>query len=614
MFTIEPNTTPEQIKQGIGRSDREALRESMERREHLEKLATMHAGQEVYVQISGEEAYADIASREDKLGYTDRLVINVPAIIPDQVVTNLDPEAWDLLFQKTEMYHELGHVLYTDWPTFEDVLFGDGDGNFGVDTHLRAYFKDWWNTLEDAAIERLLVERFNIEDDLRVKNENLLRNHKPGKMTTLREAIGIALMEYKHPVGWIDELLDPGSAELEFIHSGDRDIFEDEVHPIIEKWAPKIVGEGKPVVRNRMVFGLFMQILPHLDDATAPGDETEQLSFGFPDDAEDRGDESEGMDADPGGSGDDDGIQAPEFEPSQRLDADIQRDYQDQLDQQKDAQNQQSKQESMEKWARVIDRDYDLDSDMKLQVPDDPPKRGSYDDATRDEAQRLSQPLARELMERLRREQRTQKQTHKKSGKVDSKRVHKTQRGQTNVFTRQSEPDEKDYSCMIVVDRSGSMDSGVDMMPDTEVAAGALAYALEDIGVDVGQLSLEKGNVLLEKDISEDVDEARKKMFRGYNSGGTPLSDALALARGRLEARGGHPFVIVLTDGQPDHRERYRDQLHQCDFPVLGIYVSSDGNFDEDHMNESAYFHQLEIRKFDEVVDGCRNLVKQVMF
>ena len=144
--------------------------------------------------------------------------------------------------------------------------------------------------------------------------------------------------------------------------------------------------------------------------------------------------------------------------------------------------------------------------------------------------------------------------------------------------------------------------------------AGGLAFALEDIGVEVGQLSFSGGDIMLEKDFGEDVEAAKKKIFRGYNSGGTPMSDALALARARLSIAGDHSFVIVITDGEPDHRERYRDELHKCDFPVLGVYLKDGKGFDEDHMNEAGYFHHLEMREASEVFDGVRNLVKKVMF
>lgn len=614
MKRVDPGTNVASIqKHFMASSDREKVRTSVQRREHLEKLASLHSGKDVYVQISGEEAYADIAKRDSRTGYTDRLVINIPAETPSQSVTNYDGEAWDLLFQKAELYHELGHVLYTDWPSFEDVLFGDGQ-QFGVEQSLRAVFRDWWNALEDAAIERLLAGRFNIEDDLRVKNENLLRQNHPasvGQYKTLHEAVSIALMEYKHPIGWIDTLLDPSVDEMEFLTDEDRELFVDEIHPIIGDMAPDIVSEGDPVERNHMVYAMFEKIKPHLDMGDAPGTDTDERAlFGFPDDGEDRGDASEGLEAEmPGGED-----ELPE--PEQAMKHDFQQEYSDELQQEQDAiEEEQDRADDIEEWVRVIDNEYETGTSMSLDVLDDPPENGTFDPDTQAEAKRLSHSLSAELEARLQQERKSQKATGQRSGKVDTKRVHKTQQGKTNVFKKTDEPDEKDYACYIIVDRSGSMDSyEYDMVPEVEQAAGALAYALEDVGIDVGQISLSQGWPRLEKSIGEDVDEAKQRMFRGYNGGGTPLSDALALAKARLEDLGGHPFVIVLTDGKPDHRERYRDILHDCNFPVLGVYAAQHDNFDNSQKDEASYFHALEYRQYEEALDGVQNMVKQVMF
>lgn len=611
MERVNPATNVASIRKHFAASsDREKVRTSVQRREHLEKLASLHSGKNVYVQISGEEAYADIAKRDSRTGYTDRLVINIPADVPSQSVTNYDGEAWDLLFQKVELYHELGHVMYTDWPSFENVVFGDGQ-QFGVEQDLRRAFRDWWNALEDAAIERLLADRFNIEDDLRVKNENLLRQHSPandGKYKSLHEAISIALMEYKHPIGWIDTLLDDTTDELEFLSGEDRELFVDEIQPIIEDMAPDIVTEGDPVERNHMVYAMYERIKPHLDTGDAPGTD-EQQAFGFPDDGEDRGDESEGSE-----------VAIPDdeepVEPEQAMKYDFEREYDDELKREKDAiEQEQDRADDIEEWVRVIDKEYDEGTSMSLDVLDDPPENGTFDPDTQAEAKRLSHSLSAELEARLQQERKSQKATGQRSGKVDTKRVHKTQQGKTNVFKKTDEPDEKDYACFIIVDRSGSMDSyDFDMVPDVEQAAGALAYALEDVGVDVGQISLSEGWPRLEKSIGEDVDEAKQRMFRGHNGGGTPLSDALAVAKARLNDLGSHPFVIVLTDGEPDHRERYRDILHDCNFPVLGVYVARSDHFDNLQKDEASYFHALEYRQHEEALDGVQNMVKQVMF
>lgn len=614
-FTIRPQMDRSVIGKEAKRLSGTELKESKKRREDLQKLATMHTGKRVYVEINGSEAFADISKKKGTFGYTDRVTINVPSEIPDQVVTSMDDDAWELMYQKMMLYHELGHVLYTDWPSFEDILMGNS-AYHGVPMEYRDSFKTWWNFLEDATIEsgNFLCDRFNIADDLRIVRENVFRQHTPSKNHTLREAVSTAVLNYKHDTGWIDQLLDENDSEYQFITDEDREIFEDEVYPEIEDRAPDIITEGDAVERNEKVGDLFHAIHPSLETSRTPGDDAFEL-MGFPPDADEKGDGSEGRDVDTDqGSGAD---EPEDFEPPDSVnrgaDLDVQRDYGDEVDMDMDEEG--GIEESLEEWSRVIDTEYDQGTSMELRVPDDPPSRGSFDDATRQEAQQLSQALSKEFEQRLKQEQRTKKQTGKKSGKIDQKRVHKAQQGSTNVMKKHSEPDAKDYSCMILIDRSGSMKSyEKNMTPDAEKAAGALAYALEDVGVDVGIISVLGGHPWLEKDFAEDVDDAKKRIFRDAQGGGTPFSDALALAKARLESEGGNPFVIALTDGKPDNRERYRDILDTCDFPVMGIYLSRDGDFSTDQMNESAYFHALEHYESDKALKGTRSLTKRVMF
>ena len=42
--------------------------------------------------------------------------------------------------------------------------------------------------------------------------------------------------------------------------------------------------------------------------------------------------------------------------------------------------------------------------------------------------------------------------------------------------------------------------------------------------------------------------------------------------------------------------------------------ILENGEFGDDHINENAYFHALELRKYTDAMDGVRNLVKQTLF
>lgn len=606
---LTSNTSIQQVKSFIGQDDRDKLKESAQRRERLEKLAIMHSGKNVYVQLSGEEAYADIAGRNTHAGYTDRVVINIPIKTPDQVVTSYPDKEWDLLFQKTELYHELGHVLYTDWPSYEDVKYGNSNGDYGVDEDRHDLFHGYWNILEDAAIERILSKRFNIEKDLRVKNENLMRNVEKRPLVGMNRAIFYALAEYKHPLGRLDTLLDENNSDIEFIDEDDREVFVDEVLPIIEELAPEIISEDDPEERNIKIFEFYEEVMSYLESSNVP-DFGEIEFFNAFNDAENEGDGSHGKNPSTGDEPDD--IEPKQKEMGKYQDLDSQVDYSEEVDFD-EKEDDFDREESITEWIRVIEKEYDVDTDMSLTVLDDT-CRGTYSDDRRAEAERLSKPIAKDLGNRLRQQQKSKRQSKKKSGKVDAKRVHKTKQGKTNVFSNTSNPEPKDYACAIIIDRSGSMDDYANMVPEEEIASGAFGYALEELDIDCMQMSLCDNQVQLEKDFGEPMEDAKRKMFRGVNGGGTPMSDALGLARARLSSQGSHPFVIIITDGQPDHRERYRDQLDLCDFPVVGVYIRHNDNFTEHEMNEAAYYHRLEMREYTETMDGVRNLAKKIMF
>lgn len=79
----------------------------------------------------------------------------------------------------------------------------------------------------------------------------------------------------------------------------------------------------------------------------------------------------------------------------------------------------------------------------------------------------------------------------------------------------------------------------------------ALAYALEEIEIKMCVIDMCNSKPRLAKPYRRKV-EPLDNLLTGETSGGTPLSDALRLARKRVEDREGTPFCIVVTDGQPD--------------------------------------------------------------
>lgn len=627
-FTVEADTGEDEVKRqvqkfGVGEEARMDVR-----RQYFEKLASLHSGKQINVTIEGRQAFADITDQED-------LQINIPEKIPEQYHTDYSEDVWEMLFQKVELYHELGHVLYTDWPSFEKNL------DRYVDVRDYPIFKEWWNILEDAVIERLLQNRFSIENDLWIKNENLLRSNRPSSVIGVKQAISIRFMEEKHELGWIDQLLDPDEERLRF-DDGSREIYLD-IQDIIEQHVPGIIGEGDPVERNERILELYQRVIDRVeDDMENPEMEKKQtnLSYSLSDDADDGGDEGEGMEVevpvrgdekpDEDESGEPQNSTPPESEPDGDEMEEIEEDYQEEMkqEQQVDAEEEEEQRiASVVEWSEAVESAGDRD--MSLVV--DPDVIGTDHDAIPGqfaESRAKSQRLAMYLNQKLRRQRRSSKRKGLRSGRVNSRSIHKTQQGDANIFHREAEPDEKDYSCAIVLDRSGSMDEDdynifgepkpetPDMMPDAERAAGSLALALEEVGVETTQVSMFDNQIMLEKDFTESVEQCKKEMFHGQSNGKTPLTEALTIARERLEGSYGHPFVVVITDGEPDYINDYVDELEKCNCPVLGVYINEeeDGYEKQGIGSHSRFFHKLETREYTEAYDGVRQLVKSIMF
>lgn len=165
-------------------------------------------------------------------------------------------------------------------------------------------------------------------------------------------------------------------------------------------------------------------------------------------------------------------------------------------------------------------------------------------------------------------------------GKLDTDLMVRAARGDPRIFKQTKKGREKDYSCIIVQDRSGSM-SGQDT-DDAEVAVGAFSLALEDLGVDTMVLDFVGGQTRLAKPFGTSAKTSRGILSGGECGGGTPLAHATMMARERIEfGSGTHPFIIVVTDGQASDKQRYAKEVQACNFPVLGIYIRGDLSYSE---------------------------------
>ncbi|MFB6282578.1 MAG: hypothetical protein ABEK59_01395 [Halobacteria archaeon] len=470
-------------------------------------------------------------------------------------------------------------------------------------------YKYMWNILEDGAIERLLKQRFDIEDDLEALNRNLIENATPknGAGFTYLRAIDWCLRGYVHDQSDVYEDLKAGRKGYSFNSPDDDHLMVDCAEPIIDDYADAIMQTDAPTERNRLYDQFFDEIADIYEDDTDVNVQMHEVPDIMPDDA-DENDGTEGKPADVEEDDNDSDEEEAVVDDYEKFELSLQREYQKNMERFTDEDGE-SKATDIEEWVRVTDTDYDLNTLYGIEVPQ---SGRSADKKTKMEAEQVSRPIATEFEQRLKQEQRSRRQKGKRSGKLNTGSLHKTRQGDTKIFEQSTDPDEKDYSACVILDRSGSMR---DMMSDAEVAAGALIYALDDVGIDALQLSISSASgTVLEKTVNQDVEDASDAMFCGKAGGGTPMTDGLILAKERLEDLGGNPFVIIVHDGHPDHQERYRDILEECNFPVLGVYLDEAGNFGEHHINDSSYFHKLTMEHKDNAAQAVKQMAKGVMF
>lgn len=592
--SITPNSSIESLRKIVGST---VNCTSEKRRRYLQRLAAINTGIDLKVKIVGKTAKVTWGQDGEILD-NEKMFITIPSDIPSQKVTNFEPSIWELLVQKTQLYHEIGHILYTDWPSFLDLWNS-------IDSEHENAYERWSNIAEDAAIERILTHRFDIEEDLKIKNENLLRaNEDASVLCDVSTAVTLRLMEYKFPIGWIGELLDSDFFDWQFEAAKDHDLFVDEIDPILKDRMPDIKTENDPVKRNEKFHELFEEIIPLVDSAERPGlDNMESFGTGWDTEQAENGGSGKIFVPATGGSGSGfAGGGGEENEP-------IESEYGEEIEKERN----ERQITSLGEWSESLEASPEDEPEIIV-----PTAFNYWEEGTYQSARKLSSVYARELDQTLRQERRTRKKSGQRFGRIDSRSMHKSQFGNPNIFKRTARPDEKNYAAVVILDRSSSMGGTISynssLMRYAEEAAGAATIAFEEVGIDVCQLSILSNDVHLEKDFSQSSVDQRKIMFRGKSAGGTPLHKAISVAHDRVRKLGKQPFILIVTDGRPGQRSVYRSELRKCNLPVLGVYISEDSSFDSRMHQEAEYYHRLDFREPSECFDGVRNLTRRVMF
>ncbi|WP_254830643.1 VWA domain-containing protein [Haloglomus salinum] len=680
---LTPDTDP-------GRLSRLALpdRRSAENRRELERLANICTPRSVDVSVSFTEREAscrpaDTGDEDDGSGsrtgaehrqrhggsagplVTESYVIRLPTERIEQGRTDMHPRRWDRRVQVGLLFHELGHVLYSDLQRF-------GDWRSHIAPEWEELFRTVYNAAEDGVVEAQMAAEFDVGEDFVVLNDAFAqrerRRHRayvdlfddgepagagsgrggdparePGARSggspaghsgtgpgapgvasrdgppleyTVKEALGIGLLDHGFgDSGRFEALLDPDDEAL-VVRNGRHDVLV-ELQPSIETYMDRMFAEPDGTRRVDLAAAFFRTVRPTLEALPPAQLQAGQRRAGRPHDAipvaitdprpadrlpglaADQGEDGTRRSGDRTGRGTGPGR---EVLPG-RLDRGTVRRAERSLrgdDASRALDDSDPLRQEAERLLELVRESEELD---RVGIPEPEPGSGNrerWETAARD-AQRLSAALETQL----RRERRATRSGGHRVGSLDSRRVVDVRRGSSRVFERVERGPEKDYSCLLVLDRSGSMSGAVAAAED---ATARLAVAMAGVGVDVSVLSVHQSLPWLELPFGGTPGDHVDRLLSGRVGGSTPLSAALTIARERVRTGRGHePLVFVVTDGAPNDEERYGAVLDACNFPVFGVYIDAGDGAAPDH---TEFFDRLVVTDPDAVGTTLTQLVR----
>ena len=649
-------------------------RASEARRDTLERLASLCTPRDVSVSVTFSEDGATCSPDEDRPG--EAYIVQIPTKAYDQPGTDLPEIVWNKRVQVGLLFHELGHVLYSDFERFQERLKA-------IRPEWRGAFKTVYNAAEDGVVETQIANEFRVTEDLTLLNEAFTqladdRHHRYTELFGLGPDAsegGDSLWEYRERhdererslrakysildgvrVGLIDNgftkhdrfatLLDE-TDETRTIRDGRGDILRD-LAPTLERYMADMISEPDPTARVELARQFFEHVRDHLaplpvlqaratdvfvvrpkeveEGSLGGGKRADQLpnpeaadayvktDVGASNGNNPSDDDCDETATDPnavgGASSGEDRSHLPPGRVAQR---ELQR-YAQRAGQGRTVRGTPSESplEANANDLRELTRT--TSGIERIGIAE-----ATGDDSSRhiwDTAVRQARQLKADLATQLHRRRRTSYDGGHRSGRLDGSRIAQAVQGDQRVFQRRTSGTDRDYSCVLVLDRSGSMQG--DQITAAERAVGQLLAAFDAVDVDVGLLSLFRSVPYLEVPMGGAPTNHLDRFLRADAQGGTPLAETLSAARSLLaEGKGVVPLVFVITDGKPDRPEAYRRELTACSFPVFGVYVSPDRESTEeyparDQEADAEYFDRL-VRTDQESLDTrLRELVRSL--
>ena len=224
--------------------------------------------------------------------------------------------------------------------------------------------------------------------------------------------------------------------------------------------------------------------------------------------------------------------------------------------------------------------------------------------AVEDGAARVAQVLEKELT--LERQQGTR--TGLTAGQYDTRAGHRLAIGDPRVCETPTPGREKRYALVLVLDRSGSMRNGDPTKIEVATQAVArLAVAAEGLGIRVAIVDFVDGQARLAKPFTVETRHVQTTLLDTSCGGGTPLAEAIGLARTVVDTQRDEPLIITVTDDRPSDVEAVKHELQDSYAPVCSLTVATDcepGTLAPDASTLAPYYErQVAVYNVDAIDD-----------
>lgn len=561
---------------------------SEHRRSYLQKLASLHVRGDFRVGFMDMGSPANCAwddrQRRYKVNITNRSLDdlmnrNNSSLRPKY--EGYDTEYLTAFFQEGLLYHELGHVLFSDFDALQEVASN-------VEMSYRDRFKKLVNRYEDSVIEPFLREYINgCGTVLQVKNELKYDVYR-------QEKAALAQVDDLKVAGLVAEELgryDEGLIEV-------IEAMEEDYSEVIEAATEcfyDVITEPNAKKRYERILDLWNELELYYNndpddwdniDWAKTGQELEVTLVPTPEEEEMEGDEDE------------EGLAPAEQEEVDE--EDLEQLKQEKEEREENAQTSQKAQQLSNEMSKGIGAG---GGPGELKVRDPYDATGSEKVAKK--AKMYSRYLERTIEDYWRKNSGYEERREETHGRFDSTKLIAAERGSTKCFKSSLNKDEVGNTIFLLLDESGSM-SGSDI---TQAAIGtaAIARAFEEAGADVYVWRF-SSSVYLCKTPSMSYNDVENSLSSENTGGGTTLLPGLERVSEIAQNTDDQTYLFVATDGCPSNVDGCKEQLRNFPGRSACLQIGDTGRG-----FEQSYDAFAKVESGDEIQRKATSLIRRVV-